>query len=497
MLHAIALPIIAERSRRPGLEVAIDPGAADPRDGARIAPRIAARVEPPRSGPLGPGLHNLTWTARYRGGFVDAVAVAVRAGARQSPGDPPCSVRVRVGQALLDQVARLARPMIERELAGVSAWPLGDWQALDALSLRWIDSGIDVAPGRTILGVDVAAPAAGYLAVEMTLRFSRGEVPLFIGLLPALVDGAIEVRSFARASIESDSRVVRLVLALLSGDRRASELAESELAGALVDVLGPPPPLDLGAGKTLRLRYCAGVGPRITDRFAEIAFAVELDHERDGVWPARFDIPAPGDREMTAPVSVDIDANGLAALAHQLWASGLLDRHLADADLAGSFNRDPDVRELLTLRIDRLALAGSPSVEPRPGGFRLAAELDLDLRDGDAVTPARLFAAADVAIRSGRPVGRAAVTELSLTCRPSPGRLRACYGLLVSELTARSELVTDWLESWLQHSFDDLFTGQRLSLEDVPGALILERGAATAPAPGRLRVAIDARVDQR
>jgi hypothetical protein len=328
----------------------------------------------------------------------------------------------------------------------------------------------------------------------MTLRFARGAVPLFIGLIPELEGGGLKVRPFVRAEIESSSRIIGLVLAILSGDRRATELAEIELAGALIDVLEPPPPLELGGGKRLRVRYCRGRNLRIAGgRFAEIALAFDLDHRRDDRWPAQFAIEAPVDTDMTSPVSVDIDANGLGALVHQLWASGLLDRQLAGADLGGSFNRDPDVRELLSLRIDRLSLSGPPAIEPRPGGFRLAAELALDLRDGDSVTGARLFAAADVAIQSGKPVGRTAVTELSLTCRPSPDRLRACYGLLVSELTARTHLVTGWLESWLQSSFDDLFTGQRLSFEGAPGALILERATASSPAPGRLRIDLDAR----
>jgi hypothetical protein len=496
-LHAIALPLIADRSRRPELEVAIDPTAPDPRDGARVDPSIAGRVTPPRAGALGPGLHNLRWSAGYRGGFVDSVAAAALAGPFQSPADPPCSVRVRVGQRLLDQIAALARPMIEAELAGVRAWPLGDWESVDDLRLRWVDSGVDVAADRSLFGVDIAAPPAGFLAVELDLRFARGEVPLFIGLVPELFDGKLAVRPFARASIESDSRVVSLVLALLSGDRRATELAEGELAGALIDVLEPPPPVDLGGGATLAVRYCAdGGGLRIAgDRFAEIAFAIELKHARGGVLPPRFDIPAPIDREIDGPVSVDIDANGLGALVHQLWAAGVLDRRLAGADLAGSFNRDPDVRSLLTLRVDAVDLAGPPVVAPRPAGFGLAAELALVLRDGDAVTPARLFAAADVEVRGGRPVGRAAVTDLSLTCRPEPRRLRACYSLLVSELVGRSELVTDWLEALLQRTFDELFTGQRLSLEGAPGVLVLERGSASAPAPGRLRVDLDTRIE--
>lgn len=501
-LHLALLPILAERSRRPALEVAIDPGAADPRTGAAIAEGLGDRVTAPPPGELGPGLHNLRWRARYRGGFHEQVAAAARAGPFQSPEAPPCSVRVRLGQALLDDgsggphtIAGILRPMLEAQLDGASAWPLGDVEGIDRLSLRWVENDIRVADGRQLLGVALEPPAPGFLALDLELGFERGRVPVLVGLVPAIEDGQLAVRSFARAEIDADDRVVSLVLALLSGDRRASEIAEDEVAGALVDVLAPPPPLDLGNGAAIRLQYCAGAAVRIADSaYAEIPLAVALDHRRDDMWPALYPPVAAADAAMSAPVAVDIDASGLAALVHQLWAAGTLDAALASADLAGSFNRDPDVRRMLSLRVGRLALAGPPSVAPRPGGFALAAELALELRDGDTATAARLFAAAGVAIRSGRPVSRASLTELSLTCRPRPDRLRACYGLLVSELTARSARVTDWLEGWLQSSFDRLFVGRRVSMAGAPGELVLERASASAPAPGLLRIELDARL---
>ena len=493
--HLALLPIVAERSRRSGLEVAVDPDAADPREGAVITAGLAGRVEAPPAGELGPGLHNLRWTTRYRGGFVEQVAIAHRAGPRQSPASPPCSVRVRLGQALLDSLAGILRPMIESELAGLSAWPLGDYQGIERLSLRWVENPIEAAADRAVFGVELERPPRGFLALDLELRFSDGRVPMLVGLVPAIAAGELTVRSFVRAEIDADNRVTALILDLLSGDRRASEMAEDQLAGALVDVLAPPPPLDLGGGKSIRLRYCRDAAVKIADReYAEIPLAIQLDHQRDGIWPADYPAaPAPAP-SMSSPVAVDIDADGLAALAHQLWAAGVLDSAIGAADLAGSFNRDADVQRMLSLRLARVALAGPPSVAPRPDGFGLAAELALEIRDGDLVTAARLFAAADVAIRSGRPISRAALTDLSLTCRPRPDRLRACYSLLVSELTGRSDRVTDWLETWLQSSFDDLFTRRRVTIENAPAELVLERASATAPAPGLLRVDLGARL---
>ncbi len=469
-------------------------------------------------GQLATGMRHLRWVEQYGGGFSRSVATALRIGPFQSNDEASCGIRMRVGQALLDDggqesptIANLVRRRLTSELAGLSVWPVGSFVEVSRLALRFAENKLVDADGSVFGFANLEMPNQ-LIALTVELRFARARVPLFIGLIPELRDGRIHLRSQVSADVVGNNRVYRFVLDALGGDKRATKAVESELSHAVVELLAPPPPLELGGGKTIALRYCPNRPLVIRDGlYAELPLDIELA-ERGGHKPPQFPQPA----ESTVPtklgtaIQVDIDANGLAALLHQLWSNGFLDELVESLALDEKFNLDETVQSLLSVRVSDIALEGPPVLEPTPaatspGRLTLSAQVRLSLTDGTGpnalVTPARLFGRVDLVVsprgEKANRFLRASGSQFSLTCQaPSSAepnkakRLRSCYGIIAGELGQRGPAFADLFASRVEDSFNALFRDRELDIAELGARFVID-GSRVTPQNQQLRLEVD------
>jgi hypothetical protein len=146
--HAVGFVALAARCH--GTELSVEVAAADVSpvlaiDGV-VPPELEARVVETLDddAPPGPGLHRKRWSVSYRGGFARSVGMAQLVGPFQDPMAPACSGRVVVAQRLLDDgkagpgtIAGELKTMLEQELVDVGEFPIGDFQRVEDVSLRW------------------------------------------------------------------------------------------------------------------------------------------------------------------------------------------------------------------------------------------------------------------------------------------------------------------------------------------------------------------------
>src|SRR5262249_19433442 len=141
--HAVGFAALAPRCRGTDLEITLTAPPASPtvaldaRTPVALADRLVVDDSPP-----GPGLHRRRWTIADRGGFSRAVGVAQLVGPFPDPAVRTCSGRVVVGQRLLDgggpgTVAAAVAKQLDDEMRGATAFPVGDYQRVDKISLRW------------------------------------------------------------------------------------------------------------------------------------------------------------------------------------------------------------------------------------------------------------------------------------------------------------------------------------------------------------------------
>lgn len=489
--HAALLWPLGARRDVP-LEVTCASPPASPRlqlEG-EVPPALAERVhaaldELPRESP---GLRRMRWRARYRGGHERAVGATQLVGPFQDPAAPPCSGSVVLGQALFDDgaaspgtLAHLMRAQLEHELAGTGAFPVGDFRGIAALTIRLAESSHHPEDRELFEG----EPPAGYLRVTAELDFERVRAPVVLALEPYASEGEIELRIAARASLAFESRVAQWLSDHLGGDFLASALTRRQLAQTLRATLGPPPPLPLPGGGELRFSPC-GSPHFLEGSHAAWPFAIELTPVPGLVHHLPPSLPAPpaSAHELAAgldaqhPLALELPLDALNALLYGAWRHGLLDRELARAGLVERFEADPPVATYLSLRLGAPRLTLPPVVTASGAGLRLSAESELELRDGDTRTPARVWttltlgAPAKVELPDGATDAlRAELAELELTCQVRPHVLAPCYADLVSAARGRAADFAEPLTTVLARLLTELFAKRTLGTSEVPGEL--------------------------
>ncbi|MBP6633566.1 MAG: hypothetical protein KA297_29365 [Kofleriaceae bacterium] len=532
--HAAVLPRVLDAWHRPELTVDLRAPAAAPRLDlpGQVPAALRARVRTDVDGvaiPLGaspsttPGLHHQRWRVRYRGGFERSVGASQLVGPLQPAETDPtrvaCTGRISVGRALLDDgqaspgtIAHVVRTELDHALRGLEQFPIGSFQKVRAVALRWTTPGA-VKADRGLVGAD-AAPD-GYLRVHAVLGFTRVDIPVTLAFVPTLQGETLGFTVRARAELDFDSRVLQWVSDLVGGDKFATRITRQQVDQLVVAALEPPPPVDLGGGRQLHLVTC-GRGVRIVDdHHAELAVGVRVTAlpGAPDVLPPRWGPAELAPPDPAVPVTLDLDLDGLGAILYELWRQGVLDEELAAAGLDRRFNQDPTVRELLTVRTSPMRLALPPTVAPGAGGLRLAVAGVVTLADGATTTPADVWGALDLSLAAGptsaaHPGGTidadVRVGALELTCRaPSPAgpdavRLVPCYADLVGAIRDRAPEAHGALGQALADLLARIFVGQRLEGDDVPAALVVlgvRPSLRLQPRNGAVRLELAARLE--
>lgn len=489
--HAAGFVALATRTGGAGLEVEL----AAPRSIVGRASLARARVATEGAAP---GLVRRTWTVRYRGGHLRQVGATALVGPFQDPAAPPCSGRVVVGQPLLDSLAAVVGGQIDDELRGESIFPIGDYQRVEGLALRWAE--LAAHPGdRGLLG-DAGAPH-GYVRATATVVFDRARVPLVVALVPERAGAQLHFRLAAQARLAFDNRVAQWLSDKLGAAKLATRLARRQLDDVLVTTLAPPPPFELGGGQTLAFAYCDAPVEIHDGAYGALPFAVAIGRDASDpeVLPPRLPAgplppPAPGTR-----LALELDLDALDAMLYELWRTGWLDRRLAEVGLDTRFAADPTVAAYLSIRISPPRLALPPVITAGPhGSLRLAADARLAIRDGDAPpTTGRVFGALDFTFAAPTRAVGVDLGALELACERTPTTLVPCYGDLVAALRDRGADFHGALTDAFAHLLAQIFVDRRVAAPGLPAALEI-RGAvpALAGTPPVLRLALDAAVVQ-
>ncbi len=518
--HAAAFPWLVERLNRspltvrmraamvapgPSLSVAAEiPGDAAARarllvDGEEIGP-AAATVDLARP----PGLHRVEWRARYRGGVERRVGWTQLVGPFQDPARPPCSARLLVGQRFLDDgragpgtLAHLLARLVEHQMSGFEAFPVGSFERVRAISMRW------------------ASPAgeAGHLRVVLELGFTRAALELTIRIAPRLAGKEIALTSRTEARVRLRSRFVQWVSDLIRGDEIAGRMARREIGAALDDIMTAPPPLPLSGGRVLQLTYCPDRDIEVVGgSHAAVPLAVDLATASTAArraGRAAAPILLPGDlgsapAAMTAPLAIELDGNALNGLLYVLWGSGYLDEALAGSGIVDRFHRDPIVAELLSVRARGPWLPLPPTLTPsrRAGqSYEIGVASSLWLEDIGLRTPAHIFgraafagptehrpAQSELVARSGVPSSEAprlSLHDLGLTCEPEPGLLEPCYPELAASLIERAPEVHGELSAWFGEVLAELLIDREIAPSGSGAQFRLQRSAIRSPPAGR------------
>jgi hypothetical protein len=484
LVHALGFVALSGRAPAP-FEVRVDsaPASATLTLTGSVAGELRERVrrDLDELAPDSPGLRRIRWRAEYRGGFVRSVAAVQLVGGFQDPAALPCSGRISVSQQLLDDgatgtgtIAYLVRGLLEQQLARQGRFPIGEFRGVTRLSLRWAE--VAAHPQDAAMMAAIGAQH-GYLRVDAVIAFDRVEIPVVVGLVPQLDDGAIAVRVAARASLAFGNQVAQWFSDHFGGDRLASALLRRQLSDVLTSALLPPAPLPLPGGGALRFVLC-GRNPEIVEgSYGALAFAVAI--EALPGYPQHLPplllagpMPAP---PATAHVALDLDLNALNAMLYGAWRDGFLDRQLGAAEIAQRFNRDPLVATYLSVRISAPRLTLPPVVTSSPSGLRLAAETALTIQDGTTETLGRVWS---TMMLSTGPVAThaklsATVEDLDLTCEPRPQLLTPCYADLIAALHARTSEFNGALTSVLSQLIDHLFHGRHIGAPELPAELAI------------------------
>ena len=499
-LHALGFALLAPRCHGRELTVDVVGPPASPvlaLDGV-VPDALRDRVTIDDS-PAGPGLHRRRWRVAYRGGVERAVGAVQLVGPFQDPAAPACLGRVVVGQALLDDghagpgtIAAAMRDQLEAELRGEAIFPIGALVRIDHLQLRWarLEHHLDD------LALVAGAPG-GYVRVSATVVFERVAVPIVVALIPVASARELTFRIAARAQLAFGNRFAQWISDRLGGDQLATRLARRQIDDALVTAFAPPPPYQLSGGQTIRFMYCNEPVEITEGATGALPFGIVLGgHAADPrILPPRL---GHGPRAASAPatkLALDLDLDALNALLYELWRGGFLDRQLAA--LEHTFNDDPTVAQLLSLRIAPPRLRLPPVVSATAAGLRLSAEAQIAIRDGDAVTAGRVWGGLDFQF-AARAVDRVAVElgALELSCERTATRLVPCYGDLVAAIRGRAGELHGALTTAFARLLSDIFVG-RLGAAGVPAELEI-RGAVprvtTALQNATLHLELDAAV---
>lgn len=469
-LHAVCLPGLVGQCQSPELAVDLprSPAGAPPMPPllpqglrGRVRHLVDDVVVSASPEALAPGVHREEWEVSYRGGFTRRVGRTLLVGPYQDPERLPCSVRLVVSQSLLDR----ARPLLAAEIA----------RGLDGQFgfKRVADLGLVFAGDVSRVG-GIQGDPGGAIVMSARLVFSRGDVPVAVVVRPRLGGGRLALVIDVDAKVRLSSTTADTLIHWLGVDKKinrlATDMAEREVDRALAPVaafLATPPPVPLGDGRSLTLRYCTDVPVVITTgESLAVPLAVPLPETAAGIWPVALP-PGPPAGAPAAPLALDLSLDALNAVLHQLWATAALDARLGHAALEARFNDLPEVRDLLTLRLGgpaRLLLPPTVERSPDPARpFTLAVEAGVDLIDGTLVTPARLFGRMELDL-STDPAGRLApnpvITTMAVSCEPRPGHLEPCYATIVDWARQGSAALHGPIAAELGHWFDGLVQGR-------------------------------------
>ena len=509
--HVALVPALIAATARPPLEVRRTGGlVAEPGAATAVGEVIGGAPAVVGHDGDGPGLVWTRWIVRYRGGVERAVGAVQLVGPLQDVSAPPCSGRLIVGQRLLDDGAAgpgTVAAVIARELTaaldGTENFATGRFVRVDGVRVRWAELGDQPFDLAMFPATALRAPRpTGYLRTEATLAFERVRVPVTLGAIVRLDGGRPAVTVGVRARLDFDSRVLRWISEHVGGDRLATRMASGQLDTTLLAALGPPPPVHLPGGGELVFEPCPD---RPVEVRADAYAAVPLRWRLGGPVgaeairpPARGPVafaPPPAD----ARVVLDLDLDALNGLVYELWRAGWLDRQLDQLAIHDRFNRDATVATYLTLRLSPVRLPLPPTLAPGTDGrLRLALALALNLADGPTVTAATAWGALDVGLGATAAGDRLAadvgVTNLELTCEPSPGRLVPCYGDIVAAVRAAAPDAHAGMGAALADALDQLFVDRRLTTDGAPAALAITGVRAHTDAAGAVRLELDAHV---
>lgn len=497
-LHAFAFPVLLDRCTTEDLAVRVDAAPAahalsvEARLPAGIADRTTVLIDGvPGSlagAEPGAGLRRVEWQVSYRGGFDRRAGVTQLVGPFQDRVSPPCSVRLLVGQRFLDDgaggtgtVVHLARDIVHRELTGMDQWPIGKFQRISWMTMRWSEA------------------RGGALEIQVKADFTRGEVPMKLEVVPTLSAGVVMLHAFADANVGLDNRVYQWVADLFDADTIAGATAEEEVSLALRDAFRPPPPVPLPGGRRLVFDYCPHQGIEVVaDRYAAVPMRMMIEGARGDVLPVSFGpVWQPPIAETTAPLSLEFNLDAINAVLYYLWHSEFLDRELAATGVEARFNTDSAVRDLLSIEIGDIGLALPPVLSLADSGraFDFAAETRLTIRDGATVTPARLYGAVGLDFSgAGDEHLRANLTlrSLSLTCEPEPGLLRPCYADLVGELSGRADELHQPLSRLFTDKFNQIVLGKQIGSSETLADFHIERAEVhTTPVAPTALIRVD------
>ncbi len=497
--HAVLGPALVAWTARPSLRVQADgPRVVASPAGAGVGGHaLDGVVAHEDEDGTRPGLVRHRWSMRYRGGVERTVGRVRLLGPLQDLAAPPCSGRLAVGQALLDDgqagpgtVSAVLARELTAALADVDNVAAGPFRKLERLQVRWtalVERPFEVSmfPASALR----APMPTGYLRAEAIARFRWVDVPIVVGALPRIDDGTIGFTIAVRARLDFDNRVLDWVNDRLDGDAMVTRLANGQLDTSLLAALGPPPPLELPGGRTLVVELCP-------DR------AVEIGPGSHAAVPVRWRLGGPvgpvGDELIRPPahgpvtwpppdpaaaLTLDLGLDGLDGLAYELWRTGYLDELLARLDLPRRFNEHPLVAELLSLRLAPLRLALPPTLGVGPGdSLRLAIAAAVEIGDGALVTPASAWGVLDIVLDGARPAApgvapaiatRVELAGLALTCEPTPGLLTPCYADLVASVRDSTTAVHGAMADALGGALTELFVDRRLSDAAAPAALAI------------------------
>ena len=529
MAHAIGFVALAERSRGADLEVEVQTPLASPTATLRgavplaLADRIISRDGEPR------GLYRRRWGVRYRGGFEREVGATQLVGPFQDPARPPCSGRVVIGQRMLDDghaspgtIAGVMATMIDAELHGETIFPIGNYERIKDLALRW--ARIESHPADRGL-VATAAPN-GYVRVSATIVFARVEVPLVVALIPERAGTGLHFRIAVHVELAFGNHVVQWFSDKLGADKLASRLARRQIDDVLVTTFAPPPPFELPGGQLLQFVYCDGPVEITEDGYGALPFAVAIgpaprrspDRSISGytgrspgirldlppllvsaeILPPRFGTGARTPPFPDTTLAIDLDPDALNALLYELWRTGWLDRQLAEVGLDRSFNADPIVTEYLSVRLSPIRLALPPVISADPdGSLRLSAEARVAIADDARTTMGRVFGSLALSLAAPSARSRLPISvdlgALELSCERDAMTLVPCYADLVSALRDRGGEFHGALTEAFARLLSEIFIERRVGSSGLPADLLIQEARPTL-AHGTLHIDLGVRI---
>jgi hypothetical protein len=482
--HLIAFVAVAGRSAGHDLEVEVRSPLASPKlDLVGTVPAgIASRVVETADGDR-PGLRRKRWRVAYRGGFAREVGVTQLVGPFQDPAAPPCSGRVTVGEALLEQIANAIKKLLDDQLRGEEVFPIGKYKSIESFTLEWAQfefHPLDAA----LLGE--GAPH-GYVRATARIVFDRVTVPLVLVAVPEQADAQLHFRVQAYAHVEVGNSLVQWLNSKVDvTSKLATKLANHEISAMLVTALAPPPPFELG-DQALTFVFCKDPVEIVNRSTGSLPFAVQIGKAPAGILPVAFSLPAPAPVP-TPSLGIDLDVNALNAILYELWRTSWLDKRLAEVGLDRRFNMDPTVTEYLTVRLSPLRLALPPVIEPAGDHLRLAADARVNLADG-TTTVGRVWGALD--FHFTETLGAAThLGALELACERTPTTLVPCYADLVSALADRGGDFDGALTTAFAKLLSDIFVDRRISAGDLPVELEIH-GVKPSLAPGARGIHLD------